>query len=118
MKNKFGKSLVILAVGGLMIAGSASAQNSSGAGPGVVDPGHPRVNQVNRREANQQKAHWERRRQRKINFEAGDPSRKTRDRRPEPRKERHGEEQRSPDKGRAARHQPPAEPHQPQHREG
>ena len=55
MKNKFGKSLVILAVGGLMIAGSASAQNSSGAGPGVVDPGHPRVNQVNRREANQQK---------------------------------------------------------------
>jgi hypothetical protein len=41
-----------------MLAGSASAQTStttSGAGPGVVDPGHPRVNQVNRREANQQK---------------------------------------------------------------
>lgn len=55
MKNTFGNSLLILAVGGLMIAGSASAQNSSGAGPGVVDPGHPRVNQVNRREANQQK---------------------------------------------------------------
>jgi hypothetical protein len=55
MKNTFGTSLLILAVGGLMIAGSASAQNSSGAGPGVVDPGHPRVNQVNRREANQQK---------------------------------------------------------------
>jgi hypothetical protein len=39
-----------------MMAGSASAQTSttSGAGPGVVDPGHPRVNQVNGREENQQ----------------------------------------------------------------
>jgi hypothetical protein len=38
-----------------MLAGSASAQTStSGAGPGVVDPGHPRVNQVNSREENQQ----------------------------------------------------------------
>ena len=58
MNNKFANSLLILAVGGLMLAGSASAQTStttSGAGPGVVDPGHPRVNQVNRREANQQK---------------------------------------------------------------
>jgi hypothetical protein len=56
MNNKFTKSLLILAVGGLMLAGSASAQTSttSGAGPGVVDPGHPRVNEVNRREENQQ----------------------------------------------------------------
>ncbi len=56
MNNTFPKSLLILAVGGLMLAGSASAQTSaaSGAGPGVVDPGHPRVNQVNRREENQQ----------------------------------------------------------------
>jgi hypothetical protein len=40
-----------------MLAGSASAQTStttSGAGPGVVDPGHPRVNEVNKREQNQQ----------------------------------------------------------------
>jgi hypothetical protein len=39
-----------------MLAGSASAQTptTSGAGPGVVDPGHPRVNQVNGREENQQ----------------------------------------------------------------
>jgi hypothetical protein len=40
-----------------MIGGSAAAQtstNTSGAGPGVVDPGHPRVNQVNRREGRQQ----------------------------------------------------------------
>jgi hypothetical protein len=39
-----------------MIAGSASAQTSttSGAGPGVIDPGHPRVNEVNNREENQQ----------------------------------------------------------------
>jgi hypothetical protein len=57
MKTKFTTSLLALAVGGLMLAGSASAQTSttSGAGPSVVDPGHPRVNEVNRREANQQK---------------------------------------------------------------
>ena len=56
MNNKFSNLLVTLAVGGLMLAGSASAQTTtSGAGPGVVDPGHPRVNEVNRREANQQK---------------------------------------------------------------
>ncbi|MGA9504102.1 MAG: hypothetical protein WBV31_06665, partial [Terriglobales bacterium] len=57
MKNTFSKSLLALAAGGLMLAGSAVAQTStttSGAGPGVVDPGHPRVNQVNRREENQQ----------------------------------------------------------------
>ena len=56
MNNKFTNLLVTLAVGGLMLAGSASAQTSttSGAGPGVVDPGHPRVNEVNQREENQQ----------------------------------------------------------------
>jgi len=59
MTSQFTKSLLVLAVGGLMFAGSAAAQtatsNTSGAGPGVVDPGHPRVNQVNRREARQQR---------------------------------------------------------------
>jgi hypothetical protein len=56
MNNTFTKSRLALAVGGLMLAGSASAQTSttSGAGPGVVDPGHPRVNEVNKREENQQ----------------------------------------------------------------
>ena len=58
MTNKITNSLAILAVGGLMLVGSAAAQsttsNTSGAGPGVVDPGHPRVNQVNRREGHQQ----------------------------------------------------------------
>ena len=56
MTNKISKSLAVLAVGGLMFIGSAIAQqdNTSGAGPGVVDPGHPRVNQVNRRETRQQ----------------------------------------------------------------
>jgi hypothetical protein len=56
MNNKFANSLFVLAVGGMMLAGSAAAQTSttSGAGPGVVDPGHPRVNEVNRREENQQ----------------------------------------------------------------
>jgi len=57
MNNKFTQSLLVLAAGGLMLAGSAVAQTSttSGAGPGVVDPKHPRVNQVNRRETRQQK---------------------------------------------------------------
>jgi hypothetical protein len=57
MKNTFTYSLLTFAVGGLLLAGSASAQTStttSGAGPGVVDPGHPRVNEVNQREQNQQ----------------------------------------------------------------
>src|SRR6202035_5932556 len=57
MINKITNLLLVLAVGGLMFVGSAAAQtatSTSGAGPGVVDPGHPRVNQVNRREAKQQ----------------------------------------------------------------
>lgn len=54
--NKMIKSLAIVAVGGMILSGLAIAQtNTSGAGPGVVDPGHPRVNQVNRRESNQQR---------------------------------------------------------------
>jgi hypothetical protein len=59
MTNKVTQSLLILAAGGLMCIGSASAQaqnsTTSSAGPGQVDPGHPRVNQINRRETNQQK---------------------------------------------------------------
>jgi hypothetical protein len=59
MTSKVSNVLAVLAVGGLMFVGSAAAQsatdNTSGAGPGVHDPGHPRVNQVNGREANQQK---------------------------------------------------------------
>jgi hypothetical protein len=59
MINKVSNSLLILAIGGLMLTGSALAQTAttsttSGAGAGVVDPGHPRVNQVNRRETRQQ----------------------------------------------------------------
>jgi hypothetical protein len=58
MINKIAKSLLVLAVGGLMFVGAASAQtqdsNTAGAGPGVVDPDHPRVNEVNAREQNQQ----------------------------------------------------------------
>jgi len=57
MLNKIAKLLSILAVGGLILVGAAAAQtqsNTSGAGPGVDDPGHPRVNEVNQREQNQQ----------------------------------------------------------------
>jgi len=52
MTNKITKSLLILAVGGLMSVGSASAQPQAGADQ--HDPGHPRVNQVNNRETRQQ----------------------------------------------------------------
>jgi hypothetical protein len=57
MTNKITNSLLVLAVGGLILAGAAAqtATTTSGAGPGVVDPGHARVNEVNQREANQQK---------------------------------------------------------------
>jgi hypothetical protein len=56
MINKLTKSLLVLAVGGLLSLGAAAAQNpnTAGAGPDQVDPGHPRVNQVNGRETNQQ----------------------------------------------------------------
>jgi hypothetical protein len=54
--TKLSNSLLVLAAGGLFVLGSAAAQtqNTSGAGAGQVDPGHPRVNQVNQRETNQQ----------------------------------------------------------------
>jgi uncharacterized lipoprotein YajG len=57
MGNKFTKSLLVLAAGMLFVGVSAAqtANNTtSGAGPGVDDPGHPRVNQVTGREENQQ----------------------------------------------------------------
>ena len=50
-------TLLMVLTGGLLLVGSALAQtssNTSGAGAGVVDPNHPRVNQVNHREQNQQ----------------------------------------------------------------
>ena len=49
-------SLLVLAAGGIFAMSSAAAQtsNNTATGPGVVDPGHPRVNQVNRRQQNQQ----------------------------------------------------------------
>jgi hypothetical protein len=56
MSKKISNSLFILAAASLLTL-SAAAQtstNTSGAGPGVVDPGHPRVNEVNQREQNQQ----------------------------------------------------------------
>jgi len=58
MTSKITRSLLVLAAGGLMVVGLAAAQtqnsNTSGAGAGKVDPGHPRVNQINQREQNQQ----------------------------------------------------------------
>ena len=58
MTNKIAHSLFAVAVGGLMMVGTSAAQsqtsNTSGAGAGQVDPDHPRVNQVNGRETNQQ----------------------------------------------------------------
>ena len=78
MAKKISNLLLALALGGLILAGSAFAQTSTsqtpsspqtatpsspqttpaqpatgGAGPGVVDPNHPRVNQVNGRLGNQ-----------------------------------------------------------------
>ncbi len=38
----------------LSVPGFAQTPNTQAAGPGVVDPGHPRVNEVNARQQNQQ----------------------------------------------------------------
>ena len=54
MMNKLSSLLRIFALAGLTGLGVAQTANTPGTGPGVVDPGHPRVNQVNRREARQQ----------------------------------------------------------------
>jgi len=68
MVRKITNSLLLLAVAGLLFTGSAFAQTSdpsqtpqptttnpsAGGGPGVHDPGHPRVNGVNNREERQQ----------------------------------------------------------------
>src|ERR1700690_4214767 len=54
MINKISNSLLTLAIGGLIFAGSAVAQTTTPATAGAVDPGHPRVNQVNGRETHQQ----------------------------------------------------------------
>jgi hypothetical protein len=54
MRNKVTKSLLVLAAGMLFVGVSAAQTTTSGAGPGVDDPGHPRVNEVNAREGVQQ----------------------------------------------------------------
>ncbi len=58
MTNKIAHSLFVATLAaGCLCSGSAVAQTAnpaSGAGPGAVDPGHPRVNEVNQREQNQQ----------------------------------------------------------------
>ncbi|MGH9499118.1 MAG: hypothetical protein ACRD3L_08230 [Terriglobales bacterium] len=60
MRNKITKLLLALAAGSLMIVGASAAQTATPPPPstsgnsGAVDPGHPRVNEVNGREANQQ----------------------------------------------------------------
>jgi hypothetical protein len=56
MIKKIANSLFILAAASLftLSAAAQTSTNTSGAGPGVVDPGHPRVNEVNQREQNQQ----------------------------------------------------------------
>ena len=62
MTRKITNPLFLLAVAGLLSVGSALAQTSppappattAGAGPGVDDPNHPRVNNINSREERQQ----------------------------------------------------------------
>ena len=53
MKRTLLLSIATLALGGMLTA-TGFASNTSGAGPGKHDPGHPRVGQVNHREQRQQ----------------------------------------------------------------
>ena len=55
MKRTLLFTIATLALGGLLAApGFAQNPNTQGAGPGIHDPNHPRVNEVNAREQNQQ----------------------------------------------------------------
>ena len=55
MKRTLLFTIATLALGGLLAApGFAQNPNTQGAGPGKDDPNHPRVNEVNAREQNQQ----------------------------------------------------------------
>jgi hypothetical protein len=55
MKRTLLFSIATLALSGILAApGFAQNPNTQGAGPGVYDPNHPRVNEVNNREQNQQ----------------------------------------------------------------
>lgn len=55
MKRTLFFSIATLALSGLLAApGFAQNPNTQGAGPGKDDPNHPRVNQVNAREQEQQ----------------------------------------------------------------
>jgi hypothetical protein len=55
MKHTLFFSIATLALSGFLAAPAfAQNPNTQGAGPGVVDPNHPRVNEVNAREQNQQ----------------------------------------------------------------
>lgn len=55
MKRTTLLSIATLALGGMLsVPGFAQTPNTQAAGPGVVDPGHPRVNEVNARQQNQQ----------------------------------------------------------------
>jgi len=55
MKRTLLFSIATLALSGLLAApGYAQNPNTQGAGPGKIDPNHPRVNEVNAREQNQQ----------------------------------------------------------------
>ena len=62
MRGKIFNLFLAMVTGGLLLAGAAVAQTTTttqadptaNAGPGAIDPEHPRVNEVNAREANQQ----------------------------------------------------------------
>ena len=55
MKRTLFFPIATLALSALLSAsGFAQNPNTEGAGPGVCDPGHPRVNETNRREQRQQ----------------------------------------------------------------
>jgi hypothetical protein len=114
MNNTFTKSMLTLAVGGLMLAGSAVAQTSttSGTGPGVVDPGHPRVNEVNRREQNQQNRIANGMKSGKLSPKQAANLEKREAARAEARAEGYGQARRASDEGGAEGNQSSAEPDQ------
>jgi hypothetical protein len=53
-KSTLRRFVLAAAAGSLLLSGTAWADGPSGVGRGVAEPGHPRVNQVDAREATQQ----------------------------------------------------------------
>ena len=116
MNNTFTKSLLALAVGGLMLPVPPLLKPQP-LPERVLALSTPAIRASIKSTARREPAaaHWQRRQERQIERTADRESRKARSQRAEPRTERYVAAQRPSDQGGAERHQPSAEPDQQEH---